>query len=83
MAFSNRYFPQRRLHDLEALSAYAGHTRGHESPASPPRLTIVPRPPASAAPELDPEDAAAEYLLAAVAAVEPVPSPRPGPRRHI
>jgi hypothetical protein len=41
-AFSNRYFPGRRRHDLNALAAYATHTQGHEWRITPARLSDVP-----------------------------------------
>jgi len=55
-AFSHRYFPNRRRHNGEALSAYAAYGRRHQRPATPPRLSVVRTEPG------------AQRLLAAVAA---------------
>jgi len=41
-AFSNRYFPGRRRHDMEALTAYAACKQGREWRTSPARLSVVP-----------------------------------------
>ena len=41
-AFSNRYFPGRRRHDMEALTAYATYSQGREWRTTPPRLSVVP-----------------------------------------
>ena len=40
-AFSNRYFPGRKRHDMEALTAYATYTQGHEWRTAPARLSVV------------------------------------------
>jgi hypothetical protein len=40
-AFSKRYFPGRKRHDLDALAAYATHTQGHEWGTPPARLSVV------------------------------------------
>ena len=37
-AFSNRYFPGRRRHDMEALTAYATYKQGREWRTTPARL---------------------------------------------
>ena len=68
-AFSTRYFPWRRRHDLEVLSSYAAYKNGSEWRQSPARLTLVPN--ESAHPQLDAntDGAAAERLLVAVSAV--------------
>ena len=41
-AFSDRYFPGRRGHDVEALTAYATYTQEREWRTTPARLSIVP-----------------------------------------
>jgi hypothetical protein len=41
-AFSNRYFPGRRRHDMEALTAYAMYTQGREWRTTLARLSVVP-----------------------------------------
>jgi len=50
-AFSARYFPDRKRHDLQAIAAYAAHKQGRSRP----KLTLVPSDPHPAAiePELD------------------------------
>jgi hypothetical protein len=68
-AFSAQYFPGRRRHDLDAVAAYGAYKQGRDwrkddSRIAPPRLTLVPDEPVSAA--LEP--AAVERLLVAVAA---------------
>jgi hypothetical protein len=67
-AFSNRYFPGRRRHDMEALTAYAAYTQGREWRTTPARLSVVPPEHVPAAVELEPEVAGARRLLAAMAA---------------
>jgi hypothetical protein len=67
-AFSNRYFPGRRRHDMEALRAYATYTQGREWRTTPARLTLVPTERVSAAVELESEEAGTRRLLAAMAA---------------
>ena len=67
-AFSNRYFPERRRHDMEALTAYATYTQGREWRTRPPRLSVVPPDHVQAAVELDSEEAGTRRLLAAIAA---------------
>ncbi len=66
-AFSNRYFPGRRRHDMEALTAYAKYTQGREWRTAPARLSVVPPEDAPAAPEHEREEAGAQRLLAAIA----------------
>jgi hypothetical protein len=68
-AFSTRYFPWRRRHDLEVLSSYAAYKDGREWRRSPARLTLVPD--ESPRPEIEAETdgAAEERLLVAVSAV--------------
>jgi hypothetical protein len=64
-AFSNRYFPGRRGHDMEALTAYATHKQGREWRTTPPRLSVVPTEDVSAAVELESEEAGTRRLMAA------------------
>ena len=68
-AFSARYFPGRRRHDLDAVAAYGAYRQGRDwqnsgAVKTPPRLTLVPSEPV--APESD--GPAVERLLVAVAA---------------
>jgi hypothetical protein len=65
-AFSNRYFPWRSRHDLEALTAYATYKQGLEWRTTPARLSVVPPEHVSAAAELKSEDAGTRRLLAAI-----------------
>ena len=67
-AFSNRYFPGRRRHDMEALTAYATYTQGREWRTTPARLSLVPPEHVSAAVELESEEAGTRRLMAAIAA---------------
>ncbi len=67
-AFSNRYFPGRRRHDMEALTAYATYKQGREWRTTPARLTLVPTEHVSAAVERESEEAGTRRLLAAMAA---------------
>jgi hypothetical protein len=69
-AFSKRYFPGRRRHDMEALTAYATYTQGREWRTAPGRLSVVPTEHAAAAVELGSEEAGTRRLLAAMAADE-------------
>jgi hypothetical protein len=73
-AFSARYFPERSRHDSEARSAYAAYRLGREWRQRPTGLRLVPTEPASAVVELEPEEAGAGRLLAAVGAVPPARS---------
>ena len=66
-AFSNRYFPGRRRHDLDALTAYATHTQGHEWRTTPARLSVVPGHVPGPV-ELAREEAGVRRLVAAIAA---------------
>ena len=67
-AFSNRYFPDRRRHDFEALTAYATYKQGREWRTTPARLSLVATEHVPATVELRREGAAARRLLAAIAA---------------
>jgi hypothetical protein len=74
-AFSNRYFPGRKRHDMEALTAYAAYTQGREWRTAPARLSVVPPDDPPTAAELEWEEAELEWeqagtrrLLAAIAA---------------
>jgi hypothetical protein len=66
--FSNRYFPGRRRHDIEALTAYATYKQGREWRTAPARLSVVPTEHVSPAVELAREEAGTRRLLAAIAA---------------
>jgi hypothetical protein len=72
-AFSARYFPGRRRHDLDAVAAYGAYKQGRDwqnsdAQKTPTRLTLVPSDsaPTAIAPESD--GPALERLLVAVAA---------------
>jgi hypothetical protein len=72
-AFSARYFPGRRRHDLDAVAAYGAYKEGRDwqnsrANKTPRRLTLVPSEsiPAAIAPESN--GPAVERLLVAVAA---------------
>jgi hypothetical protein len=67
-AFSNRYFPGRRRHNMEALTAYATYTQGREWRTTPARLSVVPTEDFSAAVELGPEGTGTRRQPAATAA---------------
>jgi hypothetical protein len=68
-AFSHRYFPARRRHNLEALTAYATYLQGREWRTTPARLSVVTTELVPAAVELvEFEDAGPRRLLAAMAA---------------
>ena len=67
-AFSKRYFPGRRRHNMEALTAYATYTQGHELPTTPARLSVVPPEHLPAAVELEWGTAGTRRLPAAIAA---------------
>ena len=66
-AFSNRYFPGRRRHDMEALTAYATYKQGREWRTTPARLSLVPTEHVSAAVERESDEAGTRRLLAAMA----------------
>jgi hypothetical protein len=67
-AFSKRYFPGRRRHDTEALTAYASYTQGREWRTAPERLSVVPTEHVPAAVEFEWHEAGTRRLLAALAA---------------
>jgi hypothetical protein len=68
-AFSNRYFPGRKRHDMETVTAYATYMRGREWRTTPARLSVVPTEHVPAAGELvESEGAGTRRLLAAMAA---------------
>ena len=72
-AFSARYFPGRRRHDLDAVAAYGAYKHGRDwqnsgAHMAPRRLTLVPRESAPAAIAPDSDGPALERLLVAVAA---------------
>jgi hypothetical protein len=67
-AFSSRYFPGRRRHDMEALTAYAAYRQGREWRTTPARLSLVPAEDVPAAVEREPDEAATRRLPAAMAA---------------
>jgi hypothetical protein len=67
-AFSTRYFPERRRHDLEAITAYATYKQGREWRTPPARLRLVPPERPSDAGEHEREEAGTRRLLAAMAA---------------
>jgi hypothetical protein len=67
-AFSNRYFRERRRHDMEALTAYATYTQGREWRTTAALLSVVPPEHVSATIELACEEAGTRRLLAAIAA---------------
>jgi hypothetical protein len=66
-AFSNRYFPGRRRHHMEALTAYATYKQGREWRTPPARLTVVPTEGVSLAVEgHEREEAGTRRLVAAI-----------------
>ena len=67
-SFSARYFPGRRRHDSEAVSAYAAYKQGREWRMPPARLRLVPSERGSAAGQREREVAGARRLMAAMAA---------------
>jgi hypothetical protein len=68
-AFSARYFPGRRRHDLDAVAAYGAYKQGRDwQHRAPTRLTLVPGESAPAAIAPDSDGPALERLLVAVAA---------------
>jgi hypothetical protein len=75
-AFSNRYFPGRRRHDMEVLTAYATYTQGHEWRTTPARLSVVAPERVPAAVELAREEAGLRRLVAVLA---PIRRNRGGP----
>jgi hypothetical protein len=72
-AFSGRYFPGRRRHDLDAVAAFGAYKQGRDwrnsgREATPPRLTLVPNDSGPAAIEAESDGPALERLLVAAAA---------------
>jgi hypothetical protein len=72
-AFSARYFPGRRRHDLDAVAAYGAYKQGRDwqnsgAHRAPTRLTLVPGESAPATIAPDSDGPALERLLVAVAA---------------
>jgi soluble lytic murein transglycosylase-like protein len=67
-AFSARYFPERRRHDEEALTAYATYKQGREWRMPTARLRLVPPERPSGADEHEREEAGVQRLMAAMAA---------------
>jgi hypothetical protein len=70
-AFSARYFPERRRHDSEAVSAYAAYKEGREWRTPPARLRLVPSEQTADADEQKREEAGTRRLMAAMAASAP------------
>lgn len=68
-AFSARYFPERRRHDTEAVSAYAAYKQGREWRTPPARLRLVPSKRGSAVDDQQREEAGTRRLMAAMAAM--------------
>jgi hypothetical protein len=71
-AFSARYFPGRRRHDLEAVAAYGAYKQGRDwqnsgAHKAPTRLTLVPGESVPAAIAAESDRPALERLLVAVA----------------
>jgi hypothetical protein len=66
--FSGRYFPERRRHDLEAVSAYAAYKQGRAWRTPPARLRLVPSERDPAADEQEQQEAGTRRLMAAMAA---------------
>jgi hypothetical protein len=72
-AFSARYFPGRRRHDLDAVAAYGAYKQGRDwrnsgPQTTPPRLSLVPNESVPAVIDAESEGPAVERLLIAVAA---------------
>ena len=67
-AFSTRYFPERRRHNMEALTAYATYAQGREWRTAPARLSVVPTEDVPEAVECEWDEAGRRRLLAALAA---------------
>jgi hypothetical protein len=70
-AFSARYFPERRRHDSEAVSAYTAYKQGREWRTPPARLRLVPSERGSTADQQEREEAGTRRLMAAMAAAHP------------
>ena len=67
-AFSKRYFPGRRRHNMQALTAYATYTQGREWRTTPARLCVVPTEDVPTTVEFEWQEAGTRRLLAAIAA---------------
>ena len=67
-AFSKRYFPGRRRHDMEAVTAYAAYSQGREWRTAPAGLSVVPTEDVPVAVEFEWHEAGTRRLLAAIAA---------------
>ena len=65
-AFSDRYFPGRRRHDMEALTAYGTYRQGREWRTTPARLSVVPPEGVPFPVELEMEEAGTRRLLASM-----------------
>ena len=70
-AFSAHYFPERRRHDFEALSAYAAYSQGREWRTPPTRLRLVPSEQIAGTDEREQEESGTRRLMAAMAAAHP------------
>ena len=70
-AFSARYFPEQRRHNLKAQSAYAAYKQGREWRTPPARLRLVPSEQTAGADEQEREEAGTRRLMAAMAAARP------------
>jgi hypothetical protein len=67
-AFSARYFPERRRHDSESVSAYAAYKQGREWRTAPAGLRLVPSEQTADADEREREEVGTRRLMAAMAA---------------
>jgi hypothetical protein len=70
-AFSARYFPERRRHNFEALSAYAAYSQRREWRTPATRLRLVASEQTADADEREREEAGTRRLMAAMAAGHP------------
>ena len=82
-AFSKRYFPGRRRHDTEALTAYATYRQGREWRTAPARLSVVPTEHVPAAVDFEWDEEGRRRLLAANAADSDVTEEDPWLERHL
>ena len=72
-AFSARYFPGRKRHDLDAVAAYGAYKQGRDwrnsyPQTTPPTLSLVPNESVPAAISAESDTPAVERLLVAIAA---------------